>query len=109
VTKVSSETQKQECESLLPPFLIGQKHKQMDLDGDEHLLSSTKNQEFFTQGTSISGEFSMCHDHHYFATTALSCIPLFELKLELIQTHMVQKPMLRVEGEKSACVVGVLV
>jgi hypothetical protein len=28
-------------------------------------------------GASISGEFSMCHDHHYFATTALSCIPLF--------------------------------
>jgi len=35
--------------------------------------------------------------------------PLFEFELELIQTHMVQKPMLRVEGEKSACVLGVLV
>ena len=32
-----------------------------------------------------------------------------ELKLELIQTHMIQKPMLRVEEEKSACVLGVLV
>ena len=30
-------------------------------------------------------------------------------ELELIQTHMVQKPVLRVEGGKSACVLGVLV
>ena len=35
--------------------------------------------------------------------------PELELELELIQTHMVQKPMLRVEGEKSAGVLGVLV
>jgi len=34
---------------------------------------------------------------------------LRELELGLIQTHMVQKPMLRVEGEKGACVLGVLV
>jgi len=36
-------------------------------------------------------------------------INVLELELGLIQTHVVQKPVLRVEGEKSACVLGVLV
>ena len=36
----------------------------------------------------------------------LTVSEVLELKLELIQTHMIQKPMLRVEGE---CAVGVRV